>query len=231
MTIKVFSTQLFLPIIMPRRLRYRYQEKPESLDIFPAFTDLMSNAFMILSLFLLLALFESQQLNKRLQSAIPIVIDKKSVKFPFISQSAQLTTQLKSYIANTVIPRIEETIKNHEIDFVQIIGHTDGEEINSTGNLDKILEDVAIGRNKKTVENLKPGSNTDLGLMRALAVIQEIENQIQKTDRYKNIKVKFRAYSAGQLYLPSDKLATINRNPDETRRRIEIRFIPPGQKQ
>lgn len=27
----------------------------------------------------------------------------------------------------------------------------------------------------------------------------------------------------------SGKLASINRKPDETRRRIEIRFIPPGQ--
>jgi hypothetical protein len=42
--------------------------------------------------------------------------------------------------------------------------------------------------------------------------------------------VEFRAYSAAQLYLPSGNLAPINRKPDETRRRIEIRFIPPGIK-
>jgi hypothetical protein len=40
---------------------------------------------------------------------------------------------------------------------------------------------------------LVPGSNTDLGLMRALAVVQEIES----TGKLKN--VKFRAFSAGQL--------------------------------
>ena len=62
--------------------RIRNQKETESLDVFPAFTDLMSNAFMILSLFLLLALIESQRLNynlakanERLQSATPITID------------------------------------------------------------------------------------------------------------------------------------------------------------
>ena len=48
-----------------------------------------------------------------------------------------------------------------------------------------------------------------------------------QTDRLNN--VQFRAYSAAQLYLPSGQLAFINRNADDNRRRIEIRFIPPGQ--
>ena len=49
--------------------RIRNQKETESLDVFPAFTDLMSNAFMILSLFLLLALIESQRLNYNLAKA------------------------------------------------------------------------------------------------------------------------------------------------------------------
>jgi hypothetical protein len=55
--------------------------------------------------------------------------------------------------------------------------------------------------------------------------VQEIES----TGKLKN--VKFRAFSAGQLYLPSGKLAAVNRDADASRRRIEIRFIPPGRKQ
>jgi hypothetical protein len=43
----------------------RYRKDSESLNVFPAFTDLMSNAFMILSLFLLLALIQSAELNKQ----------------------------------------------------------------------------------------------------------------------------------------------------------------------
>ncbi len=210
--------------------RTRSSKDSNSLDVYPAFTDLMSNAFMILSLFLLLALLESQRLNRnlqeanqRLQSASPIIIDEKSGQFTFVSNSAELTPELQKYITNQIIPTIQETIKKHEIDFVQIIGHTDGQEINSTGNLDKILEEVA--KHQKAVKILKPGSNTDLGLMRALAVIQKIE----ETGQLKN--VQFKAYSAGQLYLASGELSPINRNADANRRRIEIRFIPPGKKQ
>jgi hypothetical protein len=66
---------------MSRRTYYRDEDK--SVDVYPAFTDLMSNAFMILSLFLLLALFQSYNLiskleeaNRKLQTATPIVIDE-----------------------------------------------------------------------------------------------------------------------------------------------------------
>lgn len=203
--------------------RTRTQKEPETLNIYPAFTDLMSNAFMILSLFLLLALLQSQELNRKLQSATPITIDEKSGNFKFKSGSAELNPQLKKYVREKVIPEIEKTIKEKKgaIDFIQVIGHTDGQANNKASNLDQNIEAIANGKN--TINTLNPGSNADLGLMRALAVIQEI----QKTKRFNNIK--FRAYSAGQLYLSSGDLAPVNRKADETRRRIEIRFIPPGK--
>jgi len=203
--------------------RTRSQKEPETLNIYPAFTDLMSNAFMILSLFLLLALLQSQELNRKLQSATPITIDEKSGNFKFKSGSAELNPQLKKYVREKVIPEIEKTIKEKKgaIDFIQVIGHTDGQANNKASNLDQNIEAIANGKN--TINSLNPGSNADLGLMRALAVIQEI----QKTKRFNNIK--FRAYSAGQLYLSSGDLAPVNRKADETRRRIEIRFIPPGK--
>jgi outer membrane protein OmpA-like peptidoglycan-associated protein len=203
--------------------RTRTQKEPETLNIYPAFTDLMSNAFMILSLFLLLALLQSQELNRKLQSATPITIDEKSGNFKFKSGSAELNPQLKKYVREKVIPEIEKTIKEKKgaINFIQVIGHTDGQANNKVSNLDQNIEAIANGKN--TINTLNPGSNADLGLMRALAVIQEI----QKTKRFNNIK--FRAYSAGQLYLSSGDLAPVNRKADETRRRIEIRFIPPGK--
>jgi len=213
---------------MSRRTYYRDEDK--SVDVYPAFTDLMSNAFMILSLFLLLALFQSYNLiskleeaNRKLQTATPIVIDEKSGKFKFQSGSAELNPALKTYIRQRIIPAIETITKDREIDFIQVIGHTDGQGIQKTSNLDKNIESVAS--RKQSVKMLVPGSNTDLGLMRALAVVQEIES----TGKLKN--VKFRAFSAGQLYLPSGNLAAVNRDADASRRRIEIRFIPPGRKQ
>lgn len=210
--------------------KYLDINESEELNVFQSFTDLMSNAFMILSFFLLLAFFHVlnlnqnlQKLNKRLQSASPIVIQENSGNFKFSSGSAELTPKLKQYIAAEVSPEIDKILKERDIDFVQVIGHTDGQENNQLSNLDRQLEKVAKGN--QLVSILRPGSNVDLGLMRALAVVQELE----KTVNLKNIK--FRAYSAAQLYLPSGELAPLNRKSDEARRRIEIRFIPPGKKQ
>lgn len=212
---------------MSRKSLYTSNSIQESTNIFQSFADLMSNAFMILSLLLLLILVQSQKLNqglkqanKRLQSASPIVIDESSGKFKFTSGSAELNPQLKNHISTKISLEINKILQEREIDFIQIIGHTDGEGTKQNSNLDRTLETVALGT--QPVSKLSAGSNADLGLMRALAVVQEL----QKTG-LKN--VEFRAYSAAQLYLPSGKLASIDRQPDETRRRIEIRFIPPGQ--
>ena len=187
----------------------------------------MSNAFMILCLLLLLVLFQSQKLNqdlkkanKRLQSASPIVIDESSGNFKFKSGSAELNPQLKRHISTKIAPEINKILQTREIDFIQIIGHTDGEGIDQNSNLDKTLEIVAQGT--QPVSKLAAGSNADLGLMRALAVVQELQNTGLQN-------VELRAYSAAQLYLPSGNLSPVDRQPDETRRRIEIRFIPPGQ--
>jgi len=212
---------------MSRRSLYTSQNQTESNSIYQSFTDLMSNAFMILCLLLLLVLSQSQKLNqdlkeanKRLQSASPIVIDESSGNFKFKSGSAELNPQLKNHIATKINPEINKNLQSREIDFIQIIGHTDGEGIKQNSNLDKTLETVAQGT--QPVSKLLAGSNADLGLMRALAVVQELQNTGLKN-------VEFKAYSAAQLYLPSGKLAPLDRKPDETRRRIEIRFIPPGQ--
>ena len=150
---------------------------------------------MILCLLLLLVLFQSQKLNqdlkkanKRLQSASPIVIDESSGNIKFKSGSAELNPQLKNHIATKIAPEINKILQTREIDFIQIIGHTDGEGINQNSNLDKTLETVAQGT--QPVSKLSAGSNADLGLMRALAVVR----QIQQTSGLEN--VEFRAYSA-----------------------------------
>ncbi|BAQ59725.1 hypothetical protein GM3708_130 [Geminocystis sp. NIES-3708] len=51
---------------------------------------------MIIS-FLLLALFQSLELNRKLQSTTPIIIDKKSGNFKFKSGSAELNKDLRQY--------------------------------------------------------------------------------------------------------------------------------------
>jgi outer membrane protein OmpA-like peptidoglycan-associated protein len=204
---------------MSRRIDRSHQD--EDLNIFQAFTDLMSNAFMIISFLLLISLLQSISIAKKLESASPIIIDEKSGNFQFPSGSAELTPELQKYIQTTILPEIKKATEKGNIDFIQVIGHTDSQGISNASNLDGKLTSAATGNEK--INALKAGSNTDLGLMRAVAVVQFLNTK-------KLGKVKFRAYSAGQLYLPSGELAKIDRGADDTRRRIEIRFIPYGQK-
>ncbi len=274
---------------MGKRSRNIYES--EGLNVWPSFTDLMSNAFMILSLFLLLVLFKSlflkysaeeteanlsqtelqvrelerqvaalenesrqrrnraRQLErqfadlrdklqqrsskvsrlesevKRLKSAPPVVVIQDSGEYQFNSGSAELPDELRNYIKTELVNRIEQITKERNLYVVEIIGHTDGQvNANSPSNLDQKLEEVAKGN--KSVSNLRPGSNADLGLMRALEVVKQLQ-EIQKNDRLQGLE--FRAYSAAQLLLPSGDFAPINRKSDATRRRIEIRFSPLGK--
>ena len=248
---------------MNRRSLYKTDNHSNSINIFQSFSDLMANAFMILCLFLTIALIHAkylneqliknnesirniqnilelnkqleqklnnslsrnkqlEEINKRLRSASPIIINEASGNYKFQSGSAELQPEFKRYLREDILRQINNILqeKEGEIDFIQVIGHTDGEEISQNSNLDRTLEIVAEGT--QPVSTLLAGSNADLGLMRALAVVQELQNTGLQN-------IEFRVYSAAQLYLPSGKLAPLDRQPDETRRRIEIRFIPPGR--
>ena len=284
---------------MVARKKLKYQEvAEENLNIWPSFTDLMANSFMIISLFLLLALFKSlflkytadetkinlstteqqvrllqreialleaeaqakdqtvdrlkqnsrnlsrlssdlqtllersnSRLNiveseiQRLKSAPPVVVIQDSGEYQFASGSASLPQELKSYIATNLVERIEEISEQRNLYVVEIIGHTDGQvNFNTASNLDRQLEEVAQG--EKPISTLTPGSNADLGLMRALEVVKQLQ-QAQRRGRLAG--VQFRAYSAAQLQLPTGDFANPSRDPDASRRRIEIRFSPLGK--
>lgn len=280
---------------MNRKRKIRSYEAVESLNVWPSFTDLMANAFMIISLFLLLALFKSlflkytaeeteqnlsdterqvrilqreiatlenelgestssvRQLRKassdlkrlllsndesrrsredilkseitRLKSAPPVVVIQDSGGYQFDSGSANLPKELKGYITKDLVDRIERVSQQRNLYVVEIIGHTDGQVNFGNGNLDQQLEAVAQG--KQSVNTLKPGSNADLGLMRALEVVKQLQTVQEQTSRLQG--VQFRAYSAAQTQLPSGEFATAERNPNANRRRIEIRFSPLGK--
>jgi len=254
------------------RRRNRPRESHEDLNIWPAFTDLMSNAFMIINLFLLLALVKSvflkstaentsdaleraqkqieeitqilnntknelqetnneiNELNLKNESlkSPPLIIIKDSDNFQgrplkFEAGKAYLPEGLRLFIDNIVVNQLEIFAKQYPGYVVEIIGHTDGQEtVEPVSNLDQTLENVAIGN--ESISNLQAGSNADLGLMRALAVVKNLQEVQQKTGGLQGLK--FRAYSAAQLFLISGEYAPNDRTSDPTRRRIEIRFTP-----
>lgn len=216
---------------------YRSQEVEEEMNVWSPFTDLMSNAFMVLTLFFILAIVRSaisdRQLNEALQnqtqreSELPVfIISEESPEFKFDPGDAQLPPKLRDYLRSDLVIKIEENLAGRETEYIiQVIGHTDGQQVGATeGNLDDRLEEVARGRGN--IQSLQAGSNADLGLMRALAVVKELKSIQQEKQRLQGIS--FQAYSAAQLFTTDGEFALPNRSDDSNRRRIEIRFSPKG---
>lgn len=200
----------------------------EDLNIWPAFTDLMSNAFMILLLLLLIALTKYTISNSANTGTPPILLIPDE-NYRFDPGSAVVPPAMLDYIKTKLVPNIAKTTKDYNINTVEIIGHTDEQPIGaSTSNLDNYLERAA--NLKGSMSNLKAGSNADLGLMRSLAVVQELL-KIQRKNK-SMAGIKFRAYSAAQLILPNGDFARIpqqQRQSEAKRRRIEIRFTRLGE--
>ncbi|MDJ0618215.1 MAG: flagellar motor protein [Calothrix sp. MO_192.B10] len=232
---------------MPRKLKRSLP--PNTFNIWTSFTDLMSNAFMVLTLLLLLTMSKIPSFNRHKRLQQPDDKQQKIIVLPaeeykFTSGSAELPINLRTDIQkNPHDGKILKAIKQQldraqkKIDIIEVIGHTDGQQVGylkchgkvrGRSNLDQKLEVVAT-RNKN-VSILCPGSNTDLGLMRALAVIKELQKaqNREKEGRFK--QVTFRAYSAGQLLLPKNRgFAKSERKENKQRRRIEIRFTQLAQ--
>lgn len=174
---------------------------------------------------------QNQNLQLQLQTETakpktpPIIVIRDIGVYQFKSGSAALPEALNTYIRNQLVPQIEANAKNFQIDVVEIIGHTDGQPTNGGSNLDSNLGNVAKGTTP--VSQLAAGSNADLGLMHALAVVQVLQ-QIQKQEKRLQ-GLEFRPYSAAQLVSPTPGVAVAERTPDPKRRRIEIRFTRLGQ--
>ncbi len=173
-------------------------------------------------------------------------VDKASKKFPnqitipntgkfaFPLGTAILTKKLSQFIQDEVVPKIKQAFKDSEIkiNVIEVIGHTDAVPVNGSSNLDQRLNKVANNPNSG-VNILRAGSNTDLGLMRALSVVKALEQNKELTQFFKEQglientqdkrKTIFRAYSAAQLYDSRGKLVSSNAR-NSSSRRIEIRF-------
>lgn len=215
------------------RQRSRQTDFHEELNIWSAFTDLMSNTFTIALLFLLLAIIKSTitQITLDKQSGNiptttpPIIVIEDNEAYRFASGSAEIPASMLAYIQNKIVPEIDRNTKLYKINVVELIGHTDGQINGGTSNLDLNLEKVAQAQ--QSINNLQSGSNADLGLMRALSVVRLLQDVQIQTGKLKGLQ--FRAYSAAQLILPNGRFASTNRQADASRRRIEIRFTRLGE--
>ncbi len=153
----------------------------------------------------------------------PIITLPEASGYRFVSGSAKLSDDFQTLLSTKIIPQLENHIKVYNVNVIEVIGHTDGQTIKSgKGNLDNELENAVYSSSVEAIDTLIPASNADLGLMRALSVIKFF--QLEQT-KGRLIGIHFRPYSAGQILLPNGQLAHVDRNPDEERRRIELRLI------
>jgi flagellar motor protein MotB len=187
--------------------------------------------------------------NKLLKSESPnLVIDEREQEFRFDSGSPVIKDDFalalrrklgdsdKLVESGAPFPNFAAKIIESPDRFntLEIIGHTDGVPLTSSGNIDQrlpyILTNQLAGSSK-----LKPGSNNDLGLLRALALKQE---WLEYVDTYPSAehrkllrKIEIRCYSAGQTILPirvnSPKPSDFTKD-DPRARRIEMRLTRLG---
>lgn len=119
-----------------------------------------------------------------------------------------------------------------QVDTLEIIGHTDGEAVRRRkGNLDDRLPEILAGK-RADISSLSPGSNNDLGLLRALAVKNQWINYVENHPSRDILeRIDVRCYSAGQTIPPhhvTEPGVTEFRKSDPSARRIEMRLTRLG---
>lgn len=147
----------------------------------------------------------------------PIIVLTEAEGYSFETGKADITPEFSEALTMKIIPNLNAFAEQYHCDVIEVIGHTDGQPVafTSRSNLDAHL---SLALNGGTVP-LIPGSNADLGLMRAWSVIRYLRE-------IKEFRGKvFYGYSAGQAILPDGRYAApYGMTPNPSRRRIEIRL-------
>ena len=146
----------------------------------------------------------------------PIInLTEKDPRFRFASGSAILSDDFKDGLLS-LLPRLDRLAEKYDCDMIEVVGHTDNMPLKkSLSSMDGM--DAKPGKTRA-------GSNVDLGMLRAISVMRELEQARQQQDKLQNIAYIL-PYSAGQFISVDSKLVW-GKSPqgDHTRRRIEIRL-------
>ena len=164
-------------------------------------------------------------LEGQLNDKPPIIeLDEGNPIFRFTPGSASLNARFSQELKEETFPNLLKTLKKFpKVDTIEIIGHTDGVSVSRKGTMDTYLPDIL--HRGSSLDRLRPGSNADLGLMRALAIRDEwnkwVRNRLASWQ-----KPSVRCYSAAQT-IPANGNAGIEllkkKGNDPASRRIEIR--------
>ena len=178
------------------------------------YTDIFASSLLILILVTVISAINNANNQKP-----PLITLTESQSFRFDTGSHKLSQQFKAEL-DKKIDTMKEDIEKYNIDTIEVIGHTDGQPSNGQGNLDTRL--LRFNNSQPhSMSHLRAGSNTDLGLLRALAVANFVKEKLASE---KIIVPYLLPYSAGSLINTTGKFQPAGNQSDSKRRRIEIRF-------
>ncbi|MFL5381487.1 MAG: flagellar motor protein [Longimicrobiaceae bacterium] len=144
----------------------------------------------------------------------PLIVLSEADGYTFASGQAEISADFARQLDEIVADRIRAEAIACACSVVEVIGHTDGQLVNTRSNLDR-----ALGRAVFSGATLSAGSNADLGLMRAWAVVDRLRRHPATRD------LRYYGYSAAQMIQPSGQYASPDDMSDHAeRRRIEIRL-------
>jgi len=176
-------------------------------------TDMLTNTLLILCLFIAVT-----SLSRAMNPKAPSINLDDSSSYRFASGSFLLTQSFRNALKSDAVPMIRRTLKCYGSDSIELVGHTDGTPAGGVSNLDVLLaKDVQ----SSTLQRLSAGSNADLGLLRALAVKNEIQSLLG--DEVPGLS--YRVLSGGSLIGPNGAIRPAGNIDERSRRRIEIRFF------
>lgn len=156
-----------------------------------------------------------------------ITLSEHEAAFKFSSGSAIISPEFRETLEMKIFPKIRQKSEEYGCDVLMVIGHTDERQVRSTAKEGSTLDNrLSEAYRNRSLDGLTAGSNTDLGMVRALSVAIFLE---QNRNQFPKVKY-FLPYSAGQIIRLDRSLSTSPLGPevlgerDDSRRRIELQL-------
>ena len=149
----------------------------------------------------------------------PIISLSEADGYFFESGSAEISQSFRANLTAKVVPTLLKTIQQYDVNVVEVIGHTDEQQLNVRGSdLDTTL--IPFLDRSATTVRITPADNAGLGLARAASVVRILSAD----KRLQALSIRILPLSGGQLIEIGDKLSKgLSPGDRKERRRIEIR--------
>jgi flagellar motor protein MotB len=152
-----------------------------------------------------------------------IMLSEENDEYRFDLGSAEIPDVFREALEEEIVPLLDELSRRYRCDTLEIVGHTDG--VRMCKALSTLDEELVGALHSDYTRELVAGSNLDLGMMRAIAIVK-ILRESQNVGWLGNVKYIL-PYSAGQLIEVDRSLVreVNDMSDDRSRRRIEIRLL------